>query len=302
MGGSENFSNRLNDTYYNLTNPVSKASETTDHGGSEYKTVLFATYENYVIQMTTAAENLKGAYTAEKPNRNGEECKLWYRGQQNGKLPLLPPLLREKKLKESCGEWEKCPADTMGDELQDSSQNTDAGQLALLQHGGKETTLLGFTEDPRDALYYAFKKYMSEPMSNQDVATENKPALWIFSPELYNRALQRMLEKETVDNMYGGEADIASWIKNLGDAPPYLKNCSEDPDRFFLQRYVKGRQNDDRGEGICNLFNQGENQDKWNIPKHPVAVFISDVSTSGKTKASCFVAYNSHIIYTLYKK
>ena len=151
------------------------------------------------------------------------------------------------------------------------------------------------------ALYYAFRKYLERPESAECNEASEKPALFILSPTLYNRALKEMLGEETGNPAYTGEPETASLIKFLGTSPPNLINIevtSTSSRRFFLSRDEDARGGENEGKGIKNFFNQ----DQWDVPKYPIAVCVRGESPSANEETLCFVAYNSFISYDLYCK
>ena len=239
-------------------------------------------------KMEELKNNYRDVFDCDYGNRQ-----LWFRGQQDGGNALLPPLLWEGKkgtltnaIKGRMRDFRYMAAST-GESEQADRSNADC--LAMMQHYGAGTNLLGFTENVQEALFCAFRKYM-EFLENGRMSDSKThlPALYIFCPELYNYALSQLAGDFSEDYYKDHSKEMALYqlMRSFKDQEslPYLSGFGmEIPFTLFL------------GEEKEPL--SGFRSTALTIEKFPVAVHIAQPHSPVRTLANCFLAYNCYVEY-----
>ena len=231
---------------------------------------------------------------------NGEYF-VWYRGQESEKYKLLPSIMRsfkEKKensanpdnfyllryLKERYEEF-KFRADGAVEAI-DRTGYTDADYIALMQHYSVKSNFLDWTEDALSALYFALEGFFDESV---EIKNENA-ALYIFSPDLYNYAVNQMIMEETKKD--GNRLEVEKQIYEALSNKVGIPNLSVDYNKEKYFMYLLGKPGFD---GVNKAFYKTE----WQMKRFyylPLAVYVPRLNRRIRAQNGLFTVYN---VYTI---
>lgn len=181
-----------------------------------------------------------------------DNCKLWFRGCRNDTFDILPSIMvhfadnisaENFNGKNQMGtlleyQWRlleeyKFRADG-APELLGNNRYQRLDYLALMQHYGRYTGLLDWSEDAYSSLYFAFEKFVDDASMNieQDKAEDAPAALYILDPRLYNRARTIMMRQ--VPNL------SSQYLKTIDDPEGYIPNLSIPENRERFAMFIPG--------------------------------------------------------------
>lgn len=131
-----------------------------------------------------------------KKQRRGEEDEIWFRGQPDERLGLVPKLYRPQFIgadeAEIRHEFQSRALQLL---RSDRMPTTKYEWYFLMQHYGAPTRLLDWTANALIALYFAVR-----PVLDTDAnAGGPNPAVWALNPWWLNRNLRFGTKKTTVD-------------------------------------------------------------------------------------------------------
>ncbi len=120
--------------------------------------------------------------------------RLWYRGEENASLTLIPSIQRSKK-RLACERYITNDFYTRARQITDNppSKHNYAGWVSLMQHYGLPTRMLDWSQSPLIAVFFATETYKNLP--------DTDACVWVLAPGLLN-------EKEGFGNcIYPIDAD-----------------------------------------------------------------------------------------------
>lgn len=158
---------------------------------------------------------------------------------------------------------------------------TDADYIALMQHYSTPTNFLDWTEDAMSALYFALEGFLDEkvPVKKGDAA------LYLFSPELYNYARNKMLLQNRKKRDNKTEIEKLILENTCTEVIPNI-SVSYHKDSYFM--FLLGNNKYQTGG------NYTEAKGKWKYYM-PMAVYVSRLNNRIRAQSGNFLAYN---IYT----
>lgn len=183
---------------------------------------------------------------------NADDCKLWFRGCRNSTFDILPSIMvhfadginaEDFKGENQMGtlleyQWRlleayKFRADG-APELMGNNRYQRLDYLALMQHYGRYTGLLDWSEDAYSSLYFAFEKFVDDAdMKIEDDPAEDAPAaLYILDPRLYNRA--RFVMMRRIPNL------SSQYRQTIDDPEGYIPNLSIPENRERFAMFIPG--------------------------------------------------------------
>lgn len=224
------------------------------------------------------------------------EHPIWYRGHEMVEYKLIPNIMRkykDKKMEKKNHdeffidaylrqEYEEFKFRTDGSvEAIDYGAYTDADYIALMQHYSTPTNFLDWTEDAMSALYFALEGFLDEkvPVKKGDAA------LYLFSPELYNYARNKMLLQNRKKRDNKTEIEKMILENTCTEVIPNI-SVSYHKDSYFM--FLLGNNKYQTGG------NYTEAKGKWKYYM-PMAVYVSRLNNRIRAQSGNFLAYN---IYT----
>lgn len=181
-----------------------------------------------------------------------DNCKLWFRGCRNDTFDILPSIMvhfadninaEDFDGKNQMGtlleyQWRlleeyKFRADG-APELLGNSRYQRLDYLALMQHYGRYTGLLDWSEDAYSSLYFAFEKFVddAEMKIECDKAEDAPAALYILDPRLYNRARSIMMKQ--IPDL------LPQYQDTIDDPEGYIPNLSIPENRERFAMFIPG--------------------------------------------------------------
>jgi len=148
--------------------------------------------------------------------RQKHGVRLWFRGEENADLTLIPSIQRSQKRLDS----ERYIANDFyirARQILDNppDKHNYAGWVSLMQHYGLPTRMLDWTQSPLIAVFFATETYRETP--------DTDACVWVLTPGLLN-------EKEGFGNcIYPIDADTTHAAARLQTQPPQSGIEKQDP-------------------------------------------------------------------------
>lgn len=258
------------------------------------------------IQLSRLTDAMKAAHKDVFDGQDLSGQSIWFRGVKDSQYHLLPSILVHYLENEAIQSPEKWKYQTVhklqrekyerfkyradgSPEINSAHRYTKIDYLALMQHYSQWTTLLDWSEDAFTSLYFALEPHFK----NEKGAEERDAALYLFDPEMYNKARLEIMKRLAGESAkeYIETAEKASIIPNLSiqyNAESFQEFTCAERIKPLIDRYQKIERIDPGAADLSVLK-------KWNF-QLPMAIFTSQLSRRIRAQSGIFLAYSPETI------